>query len=535
MPPNPGLVDQFGNAVSSAAFRDMRSETAPVGGQYSRPPFAPSLVFSADPQRLARIIQAGDNGNTLDWAILAEEVEESFTHYAAVLGKRKRQVSQLPITVDAASGEESEAEAFEEHAELVRDWLKTGVLQTALFDVLDGIGKGWSAHEVVWDQVPGRVWPSGLIYRPQRFFEFSYTDATTLLLRSEEGLKTLPPHKFLVHLHPAKSGNIGRSGITRMIAFMWCYATYTLRDWAMFVQAYGLPIRVGKYGPGASDADKRTLWQAVRSIAGDVAAIIPNSMDLEFVEASERGIGAAVYEQRMDWIQRECSKLVLGGTAGTEALRGGHAVGQEHREAEQDVERFDAFLLNNSINRQIVQTMVALTFGPQRAYPTLHIGRQDDVPLADFTAALQAFIPLGLKVRADQVRERLSIDKPDEGDEILGAPPPPEPPEPPETPPPALTARILSAGWTALRADVPEEIADALRERLAQDAAGALAGLAEPIQRAFTDATDMRDLARRVAALDLPPKDFAEAMARGLALAHLVGQAEMVQETRGRL
>lgn len=542
----PGLVDQFGDPISSDTWTSMRAEVAKVGGEHARPPFTGHIAFGIDLARLAGIMLAADNGNSLEWSILMEQIEETFPHLSSILGKRRRQVCQLPITVEDADGEtDAERAAFKEHGETVRRWLKTKVLQTALFDMLDGIGKGFSVHEIIWGQTADHAWPLQLIYRPTRFFEFSWKDGNTIWLRSETGFDELLPHKFLVHRHPAKSGNIIRSGVHRILAFMWMYATYTQKDWTLFVQAYAMPIRVGKYGPGASDSDKRTLWRAVASIAGDVAAIIPESMQIEFVETTDRAAGAKLYEQRMDWFNREASKLILGGTAGTEALHGGHAVGQEHRQAEQDVERFDCDLLNNTINQQIVPLIVALTHGAQTAYPTLSIGRPDEIDIAKVVDAVEKLGPMGLRVKASEILDRLQLSPPEEGDEVIGgraaAPLPPDkepdPADPAEDPenddPEGLTAKPFLGRLVTLSADVPAEELDALVARLARDASGALHGLTAEVRAAFNAAADMPDLARRVARLKLDQKAFAEAMSRGMALAHLVGQASLLEEITG--
>jgi phage gp29-like protein len=532
-----GLLDQFGKPIPREQIAALKQEISPVGGQYARPPYTGDIAWGINPQRLGAIVKAAKNGSSYEWFVLAEEIEEHFPHYATVLGKRKRQVVQMPITVAAADEKNPE---YRKHAEFVRDWIKTGVLQLALFDMVDAIGKGFSVQEIIWEQEPGISRPARLAYRPQRFFEFSYEDGNTLWLRSEKGLEPLQDHKFLVHRHPYKSGNTVRAGLTMPVAFLWCYASFTLKDWALFVQAYGLPIRVGKYGPGASDDDKRVLWRAVSSIAGDVAAIIPESMTMEFVTHSDKAAGAVLYEKRMDWLNREVSKLVLGGTAGTEAIAGGHAVGREHRAGEDDVEKFDAFLLNVTINRQLVAPMIAFTFGPQKEYPTITIGRPNEIPIKDVVEAVADLGSMGLKVKASEIRERLGLSKPEDGDEVVGgAAAPVEKPVIP-TPAKALPMDGFSQrpAWLGAlisrHSEAPDDVLDALTTRLADDAAGAMHGLTEHVRVALHAATDMRDLASRLHDLKLPRAEFTEAMARGMALAEMVGQASLVEELRGQ-
>ncbi len=532
----PNLLDQYGRPIPRDQIRAMREEISPSGAMYARPPFAGHLAFGMDPETLGATVRASDEGNTLGFMTLAEEVEELYPHYAAVLSKRKRAVCQLPITVEAAGDSPSERL----HAEFVRDWVACGVLQQALFDISDAIGKGYSVCEIIWDIGPGGTRPSKLKWRTPRWFEISWNDGETLWLRTETGFADLLPHKFLVHRHPFKSGLVVRSGLTRAVAFVWLYAAYTQRDWALFSQGYGLPLRLGRYGPEASEDDKKVLWRAVSSIAGDVAAIVPKSMEVEFIEAKAGSTSTDLFLHRADWLDRAVSKLVLGGTAGTDAIAGGHAVGKEHRDIEGDVERFDAELIGTSVTRQLVQRMIAFTFGEQPRYPVLRIGRPDEVPIEKVVAAVGDLASLGLRVKADQIRQRLQLDKPEDGDEVVGGrAPDPEPALPkPQLPIPTgapaglHASRLLGSLLTLQAAEAPEAV-EALTDRLANDAASALAGLQDDIRAEFDAAEDLRDLADRLARLKLDPAAFAEAMARGMALAHLVGQADLLDELGG--
>ncbi len=84
-------------------------------------------------------------------------------------------------------------------------------------------------------------------------------------------------------------------------------------------------MRLGKYGAGATDADKATLMQAVSNIAGDMAAIIPETMQIEFVEPANVGAASDLYKVRADWLDQQVSKACLGQTATTDAVTGGWA------------------------------------------------------------------------------------------------------------------------------------------------------------------------------------------------------------------
>lgn len=492
------------------------------------------------PSRLAAIHRAAANGDALAYWELAEDIEERDLHYAAVLGSRRRQVAQLPVTVEAAT----DAAEHVAHADLLREWLKEGVLDAALFDLLDAIGKGYAILEIEWESAPELVAPKALTLRPMRWFELDRTDYETPLLLDGVGKLPLSPHKFVIHKHPSKSGLTVRAGLARVASWAWMYKAFTQRDWAIFVQNYGMPVRIGKYHPAASDADKEVLWRAVANIAGDCAAIIPQGMEIEFVEAkrSEGGSAGQLYLERADWMDRQVSKLVLGQTATTDAISGGHAVGREHRLVQEDLERADAKLVSATLTRQLVPFIIAFNFGPQKQYPRLVIGRPDETPIETVITALKELGPLGLTVEVSQMRDRLGFEEPAPDAAVIGGRPANPPPLAGEgdrpqdggrgaakgADPPALNTIRRIVAQHAKQAD-PDHV-ERLSERLAADAAGALAGLTDEVRAAFDQAADLADLADRLARLELTPDALTEAMTRAMALAHLAGEAALLDE-----
>lgn len=96
----------------------------------------------------------------------------------------------------------------------------------------------------------------------------------------------LPAYKFSIHRPKLKSGLPIRSGLARLAAWAFLFKSYTLKDWMAFLEVYGMPLRVGKYGASSSQAERRVLIQAVRDLSSDAAAIIPKEMEIEFIEAA---------------------------------------------------------------------------------------------------------------------------------------------------------------------------------------------------------------------------------------------------------
>ena len=477
------LVDQYGFPLKREL---LKQEVAGPTLSGVRSPFTNYPGDGLNPRRLASLLREADQGEPLRYFELAEQIEERDMHYVGVLGTRKRSVAQLDIQVDAA-GEDA---VSVQHADMVRAWLDRDELQDEIFNMLDAIGKGISFTEIVWDTSMGQWQPARLEWRDPRWFRFDRKDGATPLLRTDEGDVPLPAFKFVTASIRAKSGLAIRSGIARLATWSWMFKAFTLRDWAIFTQTFGQPLRLGKYPSGATDGDKDTLFRAVANIAGDCAAIVPESMTIDFIEAANIGASHQLYKERADWLDQQVSKAVLGQTATTDAIAGGHAVGQEHRQVQEDIETADAKALSAILNRDLVRPWIDLEFGPQKNYPRLRIGRPKKEDIDQLTAGIVRLVPLGLDVEESWMRDKLGIPEPAAGAKLLTAPAAPASPFDFR---PALNASQTPARVTARAID--DLIAQG--EQLAGPAIGSLVAEIRDIIASATSLQQVQDELRK--------------------------------------
>jgi phage gp29-like protein len=412
---------------------------------------------------------------------------------------------------------------------MIRAWLLRDELQDEIFNMLDAIGKGVSFTEIMWDTSEGEWQPNRLEWRDPRWFRFDRVDGSSPLLRTDTLDVPLPPMKFICAVIRAKSGLPVRSGIARLAAWSWMFKAYTLRDWAIFVQTFGQPIRVGKYPAGATEADKETLFRAVANIAGDCAAIIPESMMIEFVRIEGVTAHGDLYEKRVAHLDQQMSKAILGQTATTDAIAGGHAVGQEHRQVQEDIERADAKSLSAILNRDLVRVWIDLEYGPQKAYPKLKIGRADQRDVKLTVDSIGTLMPFGLRVEKSWANDMLGIPDPDPDAELLTAPAPARNPFadllPGEAEPgtrPALHATSLPARRAT---DEVDRLATAA-EDVVQPAADALI---DRVRAVVNEARSLEELRDKLRALegDMPTERLAELMRLALVMANLGGRADI--------
>jgi phage gp29-like protein len=453
-----GLIDQYGRPIVTSVLKEEIAGPTMMG---VRTIFSEHPAQGLTPRRLASLLLEAEQGIPIAYLDLAEEMEEKDLHYLAVLGTRKRAVAQLEITVEAADS----SKRAEDDAALVRDWMDRDQLQMELFDILDAIGKGFSATEIIWD-ISAKQWmPCALKRRDPRWFQFDRIDGETLLLRDVGPPLPLPPFKFIDHRHPAKSGLPIRSGLARVVAWAWLFKNFTLKDWVAFAEVFGMPLRIGKHDVGETEGNIRLLARAVGNLGSDAAAVISKSMDIEFLDGKGQGAGAdgSLYKSLAEYLDQQISKAVLGQTATTDAIAGGHAVGKTHQEVRRDIMAADAIMLQGTLNRDLVRPMVDLNHGapPSGNYPKIRIGLPEAADIKVLGDALKTLVPMGLKVPTKWVRDKLGAPEPDEGEEVLE--PPAVAPSGSDTPSPE---DATDRGEEAVVATDPAEAARAAFSRL---------------------------------------------------------------------
>jgi phage gp29-like protein len=440
------LYDAYGREFDPARLRAEQASPTFAGVRNIYAAMHPSAGLT--PQRLAAILREAEYGDPWRYLELAEEMEEKDLHYLAVLSTRKQAVAQLDLIVHPASHDAEDQKA----GDLVREVLHNGALglESVLFDVLDAIGKGFSATEIMWN-TEGRAWiPERLVWRDPRWFMFDWVSGEQLLLRTldpanEPGAMapraghfrgsgatdrlaamqpfTTPlwPCKFIVHVARAKAGIPIRGGLARAAGWAYLFKNYALKDWVTFTEIFGQPLRIGKYGPGATDNDKQVLLSAVANIGTDAGAIIPDSMMIEFAEAHQQG-GADLYERFCEYLNRQVSKAVLGQTLTTEMPRdggGSRAAAQVHDAVRRDIMGSDARRLAATLTRDLVKPIVDLNFGPRKSYPRVEIGLPDDADVRNFADTIAALADRGLRIGQRTVLDKLGIPEPDAGEPVL--------------------------------------------------------------------------------------------------------------------
>lgn len=503
-----------------------------------------------DPQRLAVILKAAETGDVIPALDLAESMEEKYLHYRSVLGTRKLQVSALPITIEAVSTSAIDQRA----ADITREVLESAIVKGALYDVMDAVGKGYSVSEIVWDLQTGEWRPDKVLWRRPQWFIPDRVDGTTILLRGApgDGVSSLQIDqaemlrgnygspldfgKYITHVHRSKSGIPIRGALSRPAAWAYMFQNFTLKSWAIFLEVYGHPLRVGKYDNSASNQEKKTLLKAVQSISTDAAAIIPANMSIEFVSPPSTS-GGELHKDNLEWWNQQVSKLVLGQTGTSDT---GQYVGTSdaHEHVRDDIRDDDAAQLASTLSRDLVRPLVAWNIGPNVALPKITIGEPESEDVTALVSNVKTFVSMGGRVGMAWLAGKIGVPTPDPSEPLLTAPAPPPSPASPgfgedeeggedgngDGDPPAP-----GGGKVAVASQLPQAAApvndalDALQAEQLAEWQPLVAPLTDPIMALLDRCTTAEEFQAGLAGLlkEQDPAKLAEAIARSTFAARL--------------
>lgn len=409
------IVDQYGNPIKLATLKTPQATPTPYG---ARRVVQHTSTSGLDPLKAARILRQAEEGDAAAFLGIAEEMEEKYLHYGAQLATRKRAVSGITPQVLAASDEARDIEI----AEFVRS--QAAVIHDATRHLMDAIGKGYSVCEILWD-ITGAKWtPRELLWRDPRWFAFDKADGRTLLLRNDYGTEALLPGHYVIHMASDKSGLPIRGGLARGAIWAFLFHNFSIRDWVTFIEQFGKPLRLGRYDSQAvTPADLDVLFEAVRSLGTDAAALLPRSMEIEFPEVSNARGENGLWHALLEYLDRQVSKLVLGQTltADTgESGGGSYALGTVHADVRRDILEADAKQLAATINRDLIRPLVDLNFAGVTLYPEYALPVAEPEDLTAKAAVVEKAVNMGYPVPVQWFSETFGIPLPEEGEATLG-------------------------------------------------------------------------------------------------------------------
>lgn len=373
------------------------------------------LTDAPTPDQLAATLIAIDDGDIAAAVELNEEMEAKDAHLQGVAEVRRQALTALPWSI-TPNPSTTNTEAAETAAEFVQYELEQLCRwEDALVHLATGIGPGIAVLELVWNRgrlvevvsVPGHRLTAGSLDDGLVYVRTTDDDV--------DGIRAANP-KFVVFTPQQRAGFPLRVTITRAQAPLWMFKHFSKADWSAFNEVYGMPIRVAKALPGATQGEIDDAQTMLASMGSDTWAVFGENIEISLLEAAR---GSQPFGDAINWIENKQSILYLGQTLTTEPGNvGSLALGRVHDSVRAGLTLSDIRLEGCTIRDQIIRWMVRFRWPGA------------DVPIPMFTRApaegrnldadrvaleqLRFMAEMNLPVDTDQIYERLGWQAPKE-------------------------------------------------------------------------------------------------------------------------
>jgi len=371
------------------------------------------------PSRLAAILREADDGSLSSVMQLFEEMEEKDAHLFAVAGTRRLALTGLPWQVVSATDvvESLDRTAAHETAAYCREVLSSFEgFEEALQHLALALGRNVAVAEIVWELVGGELRPVELV--PVDFTRLVFDELNRLrILTADAPREGIEPgqHKFIVHTPLNVSGHPQRGGLLRVTAMAYLAKNLALKDWMVFAELFGMPVRIARYEPTATAEEKRELVRMLESLGSSAAGIFSRSVELQVVEAN-RGSPGPPYPALVDFLNREMSKAWLGQTLTTDTTGqgGSFAASRVHEMVRKDLLADDIRKEGRTIRRDLLAPLVRMRFGPGAPVPYFSRKQQASQDAKALAEVLDVAVNrLGVQISQRWVHEALGIPKSD--------------------------------------------------------------------------------------------------------------------------
>jgi phage gp29-like protein len=289
-------------------------------------------------------------------------------------------------------------------------------------DVLDhlasAIGHGLALAELVWEQ--GEL--IDLVPVPYtRLISDPHEPWRLRVLTEDDPHLGVPldehPCKWILHKPRATPGRDFDCGLLRASVLLYVAQNLSFKDWLIYSQIAGMPVRVGRFEPGTSEGDKQKLLKMLESLGTDAVAILSKNIELQMFEARS---GDKPYEALQDHCNTEVTILWLGQHLTTDIReQGSRAAAEIHDRVREDLLVGDIADEAQTIRRDVLTPLVRARFGGGVTVPRFRrslIQSVDTKVLADTLATARK---LGLRIPQRWAHRALGIPEPSGQEPVL--------------------------------------------------------------------------------------------------------------------
>ncbi len=370
------------------------------------------------PSRLLAILQAADHGYPREQFELFDDMLRKWPRLGAVEATRRLALTGLEWEIAPGPDSAGASARADEVAAFCRESLAAlPAFRDTLNHMARAIAFGVSVIELIWedgrlvDLVPAPH--TRLIADPDQPWRIR------LLMASDPNrgvaLDTLP-NKWITHCPNAAAGRLFDRGLLRASAPMYVAQNLSFKDWLIYSQIAGMPVRVARFEPGTPESEQRALLKMLEALGTDAVAALSKNVDLSLLEAARAG--DKPYLPLQDYCNTEITILWLGQHLTTDVrASGSRAAAEIHDRVREDLLVDDIQDEADTIRRDLLTPLARARFGPDAPVPRFSRSLAQSIDTRSFAETLGVAVrELGMRVPTRWAHDALGIPEP-RGDE----------------------------------------------------------------------------------------------------------------------
>lgn len=353
-------------------------------------------------------------------------------HLSALLQKRLNRLAALDHDIQPATGARVDTKKAELYASFVRAQIEAlPNFRDAIVDLGWAVFDARAASELEWRHIGGEWWLLSLNWIHPRRLSFGPNRDLRVIDSHHEtsgfGDVGFPiervPYKFCVY-RPRLFGDYPeREGLCPRALYWSYFQRFGTRERMALLELFGRPWRVLEPLPNAltNNEGAITAFEAVKNLNGSNVAQLPPGWHVEVIQPFT-GAGQ-VSGEAIDHATKVLSKLVLGSTGTTDAVSTGlgSSIGDAHLSEEDLIIWSDARRLQEVIEDQITDAIIAVNFGPEELDHAPRFIFRTEPPISREAEAnrIKAALDIGLPVTLEEAREKLGVQETRDGQPYL--------------------------------------------------------------------------------------------------------------------
>ena len=378
------------SAPVALAVASQEMTPAPELGLIAQPGQQERFGYSASfggygPEEVYQLLRLAESGQQERIQDFYSWMLETDPHLLSTYETRIVGLSTIRYNITPAKSEPGSLD--EERAQLAADFISKCIdgidaFDAFLHDASDGIGRGFSVHEIEYKRI-NKTWRVNKLHwlHPRRMC-FGEDWSLRLYDKGEHGPygKCFKPNKFVVHMPKQRADYPTRTGVLRAVVWTWMFKRWMTKYGLSAAEKFGVPTPYGHVSESTPQNVVDALRRGLESLAQGQAAIFRGETAVNFLTGSSSD--AKIYSDHLAYFNAEMSKAVLGSTLNVEGGANGNRAAAESQASTTIDPRiaFDSSALACTIRRDIVRPLLGFN---------LHLFGDEMPPVPTFEFVLE--------------------------------------------------------------------------------------------------------------------------------------------------